>query len=279
MRCGGSLNIAHMPHLTEWRLLGLFRWGATLMFGPFALVLLEENYRNLFEEYHLNTRWRLGAKLLPDVTLLPEAGWLWLGTGLSGGLALALWVAKVFPASNNASPGLGSPQIAIPSAPVATHEESLNSEIAREFGPEDHFLALAGSLDQVAVIGFQATGANLSKRPIAEISGYAQSNMTNERFPMFMVVNRELTKPEDTYGIPPNTKSQISCPFTLGNPAVDRIPVERFLVDFTEIIFVFNYDGKTYQRRFIENEIEQQVMRSRRDIRLQRRRQGVRVKD
>jgi hypothetical protein len=271
--------MAHMPHLTEWTLLGLVRWCATLVFGPFALVLLEENYRNLFEEYHLNTLWRWGAELLPDVTLLPEARWLWFGTGLSGGLALALWIARVFPASNNASPGLGSPQIAIPSAAVATHEESLNSEIAWEFGPEDHFLALAGSLDQVAVIGFQATGANLSKRPIAEISGYAQSNMTNERFPMFMVVNRELTKPEDTYGIPPNTKSQISCPFTLRNPAVDRIPVERFLVDFTEIIFVFNYDGKTYQRRFIENEIEQQVMRSRRDIRLQRRRQGVRVKD
>ena len=94
--------MAHLPHLANWTVRGLARWVATFLLACFATALVEENYKTYFEEHHLNKIWKWVPAILPDFAVPSDPHWLWFGTGLSLGIAGALWIVNAFPDHRNA---------------------------------------------------------------------------------------------------------------------------------------------------------------------------------
>jgi hypothetical protein len=129
--------------------------------------------------------------------------------------------------------------------------------------PRVHFLAMAGGQGQESwVDSFQAHGQNNLNEPIARVSGFVRSDVTNAQFPIRFVLGGQRVPPEDTRGIPLNAEFDIASePF----PSSDRrrrdtgLTASAFLVEFATFTFVFEYDGKRFVRHFTNEEIRKQI--------------------
>jgi hypothetical protein len=65
------------------------------------------------------------------------------------------------------------------------------------------------------VTNFLFYGKNKSKKkPILNVSGKLQSNLTNEIFPIYFNVKGNLVSPKDTNGIPPAASFELVVPFS-----------------------------------------------------------------
>ena len=128
-----------------------------------------------------------------------------------------------------------------------------------------YFLGLAGGGGyESRVISFQATGRNNLDEPILHARGLIRSDVTNTEFPVFFVIDGVRVAPEDTNGIPRKTGFTIaSAPFPprlpprKGDP--EGMPISRFVIDFAEFTFIFEYDGKKFVRHFATEEVRQQI--------------------
>jgi hypothetical protein len=98
--------------------------------------------------------------------------------------------------------------------------------------------------NDVRVGGFQAQGKNNLGQPINRVSGYIRSDITNQSFPIYLVVDKEPVPPEETYGIPALATFTVVTWGTILNMQKDGMPVADFLRDFASFTFVFEYDEK-----------------------------------
>jgi hypothetical protein len=129
--------------------------------------------------------------------------------------------------------------------------------------PGSYFLGMAGGQGQEPWIdSFQAKGRNNLDEPIAPVSGFVRSDITNAQFLIRFVIGGQRVPPEDTRGIPRNAEFDIASePF----PSSDRrrrdtgLTASVFLVEFATFTFVFEYDGKRFVRHFTNEEIRKQV--------------------
>ncbi len=93
--------------------------------------------------------------------------------------------------------------------------------------------------------GFQATGTNNSDEPITKVSGYLRSNLTNERFPLCIIVSGKPVLAENTNGIPPRAPFGIFIPFGPDpSPSREMLNEETFLRKFGDFTVVIELDGR-----------------------------------
>jgi hypothetical protein len=136
-----------------------------------------------------------------------------------------------------------------------------------------YFLGLVGGVgERTWVKSFQANGENISGRSFRVVSGYVRSDITNQTFPLRLNVRGSAVQPQDTIGIPLRAKFLVTVPLPdqfpePQPPNQSGISAERFLVDFAEFTFIFEYDSERYERHFSTSEIESSITRFNRETR------------
>src|SRR2546422_530017 len=117
------------------------------------------------------------------------------------------------------------------------------------------FLAMSGP--PLRFSGFQAQGINTSTSPIAHVSGFVRSDLTNETFPLYMVVNGLPVPPEDTRGIPAGARFTIAVPFGPDSYRSEgMLDEDSFLRKFGDFTFVVEVDGHREEHHFSWERIE-----------------------
>ena len=107
--------------------------------------------------------------------------------------------------------------------------------------------------EEVMIHSFQAQGTNIAATPIMKINSYIRSDITNEQIPVYINVRGTRYFPDDTYGIPPVCEFGLaSAEFYNANedPSNQGTPASTFVKSFGPFTFIFEYDGKTYQKSF-----------------------------
>jgi hypothetical protein len=133
--------------------------------------------------------------------------------------------------------------------------------------PSAYFLGMSGGPEAAGVVSsFQATGHNNLETLIERVSGYLLVDRNNNKYPLYLVINGTIVKPEETNGIPPGADFTIAIPFYIQNRQEQYIEALKFLSDFPPFTFVFEYDGNTYKRRFTRDEVKLLIMRFADDI-------------
>lgn len=126
-----------------------------------------------------------------------------------------------------------------------------------------YFLAMVGGKGQEPwVDSFQAHGRNNLDGPISHVSGFVRSDVTNAQFPIRFVIGGQRVLPEDTIGIPRKAEFDIASePFPSSDPRRrdTGLTVSRFLDEFATFTFVFEYDGKKFERHFTNEKIWNQI--------------------
>ena len=142
--------------------------------------------------------------------------------------------------------------------------------IAWDFdNPNHYFLGLTGGRDSITVPSFQGLGHNNLGVPIERVAGYLRIDRNSRRYPMRLAVNGVPIDPEATDGIPVDADFTIVVPFYAANKYDEYIPALQFLADFPPFTFVFEYDGKTYQRNFTREDVKSQIFRFTDEIAIQ----------
>jgi len=119
----------------------------------------------------------------------------------------------------------------------------------------DSFLAMSGP--PLRFSGFQAWGTNVSPSPISRVSGFVRSNLTNETFPLFMVVNGLPLPPDETRGIPLGARFNIAVPFGPNTYSSEgMLDEDTFLRKFGDFTFVVELDGHREEHRFTWDRIQ-----------------------
>jgi hypothetical protein len=120
------------------------------------------------------------------------------------------------------------------------------------------FLSMTRKSDeQYRVIAFTAVGENRTGRDITNISGYVQSDITGEKFKLFVNIEGRRVPVADISNIPEGERFALESPF--GPP--EGIPSPKFLTDIGGVKFVFVYDGDEYKRDFASEKISAFIQR------------------
>jgi hypothetical protein len=154
---------------------------------------------------------------------------------------------------------------------------STTGKIALDFeqtaGGFGYFLNMVKVPNQeVSILGFQAHGRNTSKDPISRFSGYIRSDISNVRYPIYILAQdndeskipacslRIPTAPEETYGIPGFADFDISTyDKTFAEIGKDGVSLTRFLNNLAPFTVVLEYDDTAVARQFSREEIGRQV--------------------
>ena len=112
----------------------------------------------------------------------------------------------------------------------------------------------------IHVSGFQLKGKNRSSYPIDIVSGALRSNISNEKIPILL----DSIPPEETNGIPAKCEFWVRAVFRDPSATREGVPVEKFLRKFGDFTFEFQYDHRSYRRRFRASTVREQVERFRR---------------
>jgi hypothetical protein len=120
------------------------------------------------------------------------------------------------------------------------------------------FLSMTRKPDeQYRVIAFTALGENRTGRDITNISGFVQSDITDEKFKLFVNIEGRRVPVADISNIPEGERFALEAPF--GSP--EGIPSAKFLTDIGGVKFVFVYDGDEYKRDFTSEKISAFIQR------------------
>ena len=85
--------------------------------------------------------------------------------------------------------------------------------------------------------------------------------MTGHRVPVLLNIDGKLFPPEKSQGIPPGARFDLTSPrFPTEGPR-EGVPASKFIKDFGGFLFVFEYDGERYERRFTAEDIERSARR------------------
>lgn len=119
-----------------------------------------------------------------------------------------------------------------------------------------YFLGLLGSSDGNFAHGFQAQGYNSSNQCISDFTGYIQSKITGERFPILFNVEGDLYKPEETNGIPPKCKFLINAPLTYsGDYSAFKMPLAEFRKDWISFSVFIKCRNRKYIKKFNKKQV------------------------
>jgi hypothetical protein len=124
-------------------------------------------------------------------------------------------------------------------------------------------LGLASSSGQETYVWvIQARGRNNGDR-LTHVSGFIRSNKTGDEYPLGLVVNGQVVKPEATSGIPGGGDFlTMTWPLPSDDPKRNGgIRVSKFLYDFPTVTFVFKYGDKRYEREFSNKELIDQLQK------------------
>jgi hypothetical protein len=124
---------------------------------------------------------------------------------------------------------------------------------------------------EINVVGFGATGKNMSAEPINDFQGYVRSDVTNKAEPLYILAaNAPVahvcslvvpTLPENTEGIPAFSAVNVVTrkkPFYMNVTYADTTPISKFENEFAPFTVVLKYGGKEYKRQFSREEVERQ---------------------
>jgi hypothetical protein len=127
--------------------------------------------------------------------------------------------------------------------------------------PNHYFLGLTGAHDSIVVPAFQGFGHNNLGVPIEKVSGYLRIDRNNKRYPMYLVIKGALVNPQETHGIPIGADFTVSVPFYVSNRYEEYIPALQFLADFPPFTFVFEYDGRRFERTFTREDVKSEIFK------------------
>jgi len=108
---------------------------------------------------------------------------------------------------------------------------------------------------------FQLKGRNNSKKPIEHVGGYIRSDKTNRKIPLLL----EGRPPEETHGIPGKCEFWVRVIFPNSHGTMEGYTIEDFWMHFGEFTFVFEYDGKKYEKQFTRKAIEKLINKLKED--------------
>jgi hypothetical protein len=131
---------------------------------------------------------------------------------------------------------------------------------------------------ELRVLGFQAHGKNITGDPIQHLHGYMRSDRTNAEIPIYLLAQEPgatkvaacfphpwiPTAPDETYGIPAYAEFNVA---TYEKPSIEISATEGvmngtivsdFNTAFVPFTVVLEYDGGRVERKFSQEEIEQQ---------------------
>jgi hypothetical protein len=91
----------HIPLPRELTVVGISRWLVVAVFVILGLTLLDANLTNLIQKHHWDELWRWPDQMLPDLSFLTNSQWFLPALWVSGGMAVGLWVVKLFPEQRN----------------------------------------------------------------------------------------------------------------------------------------------------------------------------------
>jgi hypothetical protein len=118
---------------------------------------------------------------------------------------------------------------------------------------------------QILVHQFQAQGHNNTKDPIVKVSGIVRSDRSGKEFPiLFNLTDGKYLTADQLNPIPVDAIIDTRAYFSDNEKP---IPLTKFLSDMVPFTFIFNYDGKTYRRRFTLQDIEPRIQRYEQDMR------------
>lgn len=120
------------------------------------------------------------------------------------------------------------------------------------------FLGLSSSLGEEPYIYLlQFYGKNNTNERLTGLSGYVQSRSSDRRLPIGINVGGTIHEFNATEGIPPYGEFILmTWPLPSNTPSrTGGLTVSRFLIEFAEFTFVFNYNGKQFSRTFTNQEI------------------------
>jgi hypothetical protein len=132
--------------------------------------------------------------------------------------------------------------------------------------PGYDFIGMSMGTDgQILVHQFQAQGHNNTKDPIKMVAGVVRSDRTSQEFPvLFNLADGKFRTADQLNPIPVDAIIDTRAYFSDDEKP---IPLRQFLSDFVPFTFIFNYDGKSYRRRFTLDDIEPRIQRYEQDMR------------
>jgi len=159
------------------------------------------------------------------------------------------------------------PASAVPRPPEASPDIEISWKFD-ELPPLPPVLGLASSFgEEPYVYLLQFYGKNNTNERFDRISGFVQSRSSDTRLPVGINVSGTIFEPDQTAGIPAGAEFAVmTWPLPSNMPGkTGGMTVSRFLVDFAEFSFVFNYNGQQYTRIFTNSEILKPIEQFARD--------------
>src|ERR1700738_1441802 len=86
----------HIAGSNFWTPVGVIRWVATAGMVFVGTAIAEENIRHFAAEKRWNQLLTKAVAAMPDLSPLTESHWTWFIFGLFAGIAVALWVMRLF---------------------------------------------------------------------------------------------------------------------------------------------------------------------------------------
>lgn len=211
-------------------------WYALVFFGAIYLLIVGRGW-------YAKVWWRMTS------TILVAAACAALGGGL--------WHLLVLP--RLASPEAKSDIDQAP--PIAGGLSDIDWKFERPEAPVP-FLGLASSFgEEPYVYLFQFHAKNNLNERLTNLSGYIQSRSSDTRLPVGINVGGTIVDFSAVDGVPANADFEIMT-WPLPSNVAHRtggMTVSKFLVEFAECVFVFNYNGRQYTRVFTNTEVLQPI--------------------
>ena len=115
--------------------------------------------------------------------------------------------------------------------------------------------------EEARILEIHVAGRNDSGVHINRFSGFIISEVTDQRVHLLLNIDGKLFPPEKSKGIPPGARFDITSPrFPTDGPR-EGVPASKFIKEFGGFLFVFEYDGERYERRFTAEDIERSARR------------------
>jgi hypothetical protein len=115
--------------------------------------------------------------------------------------------------------------------------------------------------EEARILEFNVTGRNDSDVPITRFSASITSDVTGSSIPVLLNIDGKLFPPEKSKGIPPGARFDLTSPRFPTEGSREGVPASKFIKDFGGFLFVFEYDGERYERRFTAEDIERSARR------------------
>jgi hypothetical protein len=222
-----------------------------------ALLALTENFKELLKQWGGNTLLvRIIDKLLPvswhntlSWKYLRALWWLWLIFGVSGGVAIALWLTPFLSASSSSTYSEDRPTGIRDHHHGGTEFKGLGGMQWGLATPAPVYLYSVA--DNIYATDFFARGMNVTDQEITLDTVFIQSGMTSARLPMLINIANDWVQVNKINPIPPHAEFDLTA--ILGG--TKGIPMTEFLKQWGTFTFVARYGGNEFKEHFDEQAV------------------------